>query len=328
MSTEAKEKKALKPAYVITGSDEPKVEKAVRRLKERIISDAGTDINIDVFDATEQTALEVIQAACTLPFGVGQRLVLVTNAGNWSKADKDAIISYLGEPPEHTVLALTGRGFKKKEALLAAVAAVGEVLTFDAPRPSSLPRWVQEQARRMHLKLGLEEARRLILLTGSEQRAILSELEKLSTYIGKGTVGLDDMERLCWISPKVRIWDLTDALGARDRAAVFKHLEAVLREHTAPTMIFYAVARHLRMLSQVVEAKERGEEPARAALALGLKPYPAKKIAQQSRNFTVAGLKRTISILSDLDADMKGRDDLRPDLALELALARILDAVQ
>ena len=81
------------------------------------------------------------------------------------------------------------------------------------------------------------------------------------------------------------------------------------------------------MLASVVEAGDRGEDPGKAALALGLKPYPARKVVEQSRGFTAEGLRESIRLLSGLDADLKGRSELRPDLALEIAVARIMDAV-
>lgn len=317
----------LKPVYLITGTDETKVEKAMRRLRDRVVRDSGTDLNVDIFDASQETAAAVVQAASTLPFGEGVRLVLVTSVGAWNKADKDLIVNYLAMPSETTCLALVGGGIRKNEMLMKAVADAGQVLSYEAPRPSNLPSWVQDQADERHLKMEPQAVRRLVTITGSNQRAILGELDKLATYLGRGKVGLEDIEELCWVSPEVRIWDLTDSLGARDRQAVFRHLEELLADRTAPAAVFFSIAKHLRNLCVVVSARERGEDVMGAAAELGLKPFPARKLADQSRNFTAVGLQQAVHLLADLDADLKGRRDLRPDLALEMAVARIMDLV-
>lgn len=327
MSRKTKKEEKLKPVYLITGDDEPKVQKALSRLKERVISDSGTDINIDIFDALDHHAGEVAQAASTLPFGEGVRLVIVMNVGAWRKPDKDVLAGFLTDPPPYSCLALVGGGLKKNEILYRAVESAGQVLAFEAPRPRDLPQWTRQQAAMRHLKLGENEARRLVTLAGSDQQAIISELDKLVTYAGSGSVEMEDIETLCWVSPEVRIWDLTDAMGQKDRSAVFKNLEALLAERQAPTVVFFSLARHLKCLAEVVAARERGEDPARAAASMGLKPFPAKKVVGQSRNFTGEGLREAIRIFSELDADMKGRGNLRPDFALEAALARILDVV-
>jgi DNA polymerase-3 subunit delta len=321
-------KKKLESAYLIKGSDETKVERAVARLVQRVIDDSGTDMNVDVFDASVEPAMSVVQAANTLPFGEGVRLVLVKDVGAWNKADKDVIASFLADPPEYSCLALTGRGIRKNETFAKAVAEAGQILTFDAPRPSDLPAWVQEQAAPRHLKVANDAARRLVALTGYDQRAIIGELDKLHAYAGRGEIGLEEIERLCWVSPDVRIWDLTDALGAGDRKTVFRHLEELLADKTAPAAVFYSIAKHMRNLCEVVAARERGEDPVAAAAALGLKPYPAKKVAAQSGNFSSSGMRQAIMIMSGLDADIKGRSELRPDLAIETALARALEVLQ
>lgn len=299
----------------------------MRRLRDRVVRDSGTDLNVDIFDASEESAPAVVQAASTLPFGAGVRLVLVTNVGSWHKAEKDIIINYLAIPSETACLALVGGGVRKNENLTKAVAEVGQVLSYDAPRPSNLPGWVQDQAAERLLKLGPAEARRLVTLAGTDQRAILSELDKIAVYRGKGKIEMDDIEHLCWVSPEVRIWDLTDSLGARDRAGAFQHLEELFADHAAPASVFYSIAKHFKKLCQIVIAKERGEDPMGAAADLGLKPFPARKLADQSRNFSGEGLRAAVEILADLDADMKGRSSLRPDLALETSLSRIMDVV-
>ncbi len=338
-------KDGLEPVYLITGSDEPKVELAARRLRRRVIDDSGTDLNIDIFDAGRDGATAVLQAADTPPFGDAIRLVMVNNIGQWRKADKDTVAAYLASPPDYCCLALVGAGLRKNEALYKAVAAAGDILAYDAPRASDLPAWVMEQARRHRLKMEPPEARRLIALAGTEQRVIMAELDKIAAYKGMGTgagkgagksgaggsgkvkgkVRMEDIEAVCWVSTDAKVWDLTDAIGARDSEATFMHLEELLGDRNEPGSVFFIVARHLKRLSHVTSALEKGEDPARAAAGLGMKPYPARKLAGQSANFTSAGLKRALRIFSDLDVDLKGGSELRSDLSLELAVARVLE---
>lgn len=325
MSAETEKKQALKPVYLITGSDAVKVARAAARLRQRVVEETGSDLSIDRFDAEDCYAQDVIQAASTPSFIGELRLVLVKNIGAWPKAEKDVITTFLADPPPYTCLAFTGSGIRKNEALAKAVEAAGQILVYDAPRASELPRWAQEQARQRQLKLGPDEARRLVELVGSDQQAILAEIEKLSAYLGKGKADAEDIEAVCWVSREARVWDLTDAIGARDRQATFRHLEELIADGSAPPAVFYTIATHLRRLAAVVEASERGEDAVKAATALGMKPYPAKKLAQQSSRFNAAELKQAVGLLAELDADLKGRSPMRPDLALELALARIMD---
>lgn len=325
MSAGTEKKQSLKPVYLITGSDAVKAAKAAARLRQRVVEETGSDLSVDRFDASDCYAQDVIQAASTPSFIGALRLVLVRNVGAWPKAEKDVMATFLADPPAYACLAFTGGGIRKNEALFKAVEAAGQVLVYDAPRAADLPRWAQEQAGQRQLKLGPDQARRLVQLAGTDQQAILAEIEKLSAYMGRGKVESEDIEAVCWVSKEARVWDLTDAIGARDRQATFHHLEELMADGSAPPAVFYTIATHLRRLAAVVEASERGEDAVKAAAALGMKPFPAKKLAQQSRRFDGAGLKQAVALLSELDADLKGRSSLRPDLALEMALARIMD---
>ena len=168
MSKRPKKEDKLKPVYLIMGSDTPKVEMALRRLRDRVVADSGTDINVDMFSALDHHSGQVISAASTLPFGEGVRLVVVMDAGAWHKPDKDAMAAFLADAPEYSCVALVGGGIRKNEGLYRAVQAAGQVLEFEAPRPANFPRWAQEQAALRNLKLGSREASRLVALTGSD----------------------------------------------------------------------------------------------------------------------------------------------------------------
>jgi DNA polymerase III delta subunit len=84
----------LKPVYLITGSDRPKIQRALRRLRDRI-GDEATEL----FSAVELSGDDAV-AACNAPglFGTGARLVVVGDADRWKAADVKAIASYLAAP--------------------------------------------------------------------------------------------------------------------------------------------------------------------------------------------------------------------------------------
>ena len=84
----------LKPVYLILGADRPKIQRALRRLRERIGDDA-TEV-LSAFDASGEDAA----AACNALglFGGGARLVVVTDVDRWKAADAKAVASYLESP--------------------------------------------------------------------------------------------------------------------------------------------------------------------------------------------------------------------------------------
>jgi len=120
----------LKPVYLIAGSDRPKVDRTVARLRARFDVDA-TEL-LDVADTTGDDAV----AACNVMglFGEGTRLVVIEGVEAWKAPDVKAIAEYLKAPAPGTTLALVGGELKKDAPLAKAVAATGEVLLWDVPK--------------------------------------------------------------------------------------------------------------------------------------------------------------------------------------------------
>src|SRR5581483_4383407 len=130
----------LKPAYLIAGSDRPKVDRAVARLRARFDQDA-----VELHDAAETTGDDAVAACNALGlFGGGDRLIVVNGVEAWKADDAKAVAAYVGAPSPGTVLALVGSELKKDGPLAKAVGPAGEVLVWDAPK-RGLDRWVAEQ---------------------------------------------------------------------------------------------------------------------------------------------------------------------------------------
>ena len=94
----------LKPVYLLTGGDRPKIERAVHRLRERFGEDS-----VERLSAEEASGDDVV-AACNAMglFATSGRLVLVEGVERWKAADAKAIAGYLGAAAPETVLALVG----------------------------------------------------------------------------------------------------------------------------------------------------------------------------------------------------------------------------
>ena len=105
----------LRPAYLICGTDQPKVRRGVARLRKRVFDQTASDLNISQFDGRSHTVADVLQAADTATFTLGTRLLLVAAADAWKAADRDRVADYLTDPVPGVCLALVGETFRKTE---------------------------------------------------------------------------------------------------------------------------------------------------------------------------------------------------------------------
>ena len=204
----------LKPVYLITGRDRPKIQRALRRLRDRIGDDAT-----ELLSAHEASADDAIAACNSLGLlGGGGRLVVVEEVDRWKAADAKVIAAYLASPAPDTVLALVAAELKKDSALAKACAKAGDILAYDVPK-RRLPEWVAKQFSDRGVSVDPEAARLLVEVVGEDPEELASEVDKIATWAGDEPVGTREIELLASGSAEVPGYELTDAWGRRDLAA-------------------------------------------------------------------------------------------------------------
>ncbi len=320
---------SLKPAYLICGSDQPKVRRGVARLRKRVFDETGSDLNISLFDGRERGVADVLQAADTATFTLGTRLLLVNAADAWKAADRERVADYLADPVPGVCLALVGETFRKTERLTKLLEKSGQVLRYDLPkRHAEVVEWVRRRARACGARLGAAEARHLVGQVGADPELLETELAKLVAYTLGRPITAADIDAVCSPTLDARIYELTDAVGKRDAGAAFRVLEGLYAaggkgagEVARSTL--YSLVRYVGQLASVMDLP--AEMPAaEVAGTLGVKPYTAQKLLEQRARFDRRTLERALAALADAQAAMVGGSELTPEFSLELALGRVL----
>jgi DNA polymerase III subunit delta len=309
----------LRVAYLIAGSDWPKVDAAITRLRAHFPEES-----VEQFSAGGDSPVDVAGACNALGLFGGRRLVLVRNA---EALDDDAvaeIVAYLGDPAPDTVLALFGgAGITPKHPLAAAVAAVGDVRLFDAPERKQAADWVVRRLADLGVACSSAVARRLVDLAGDDVGDLALEVEKLAAYCAGAEARVEDVELLVIPRADIKPWDITDAWGRRDAAAVIALATADIERPEDVGRLISQLASHVRKVHRAAVVLDEGGSQADVARDLNLKPFPAGKLVGQARSFARDDLGRAVVRLADLDLAVKGGSRLDARFELELALAEI-----
>ena len=313
----------LQPAYLIAGSDRPKVDRAVARLRARFEPDA-----FELHDATVTNGEDAVAACNALGlFGAGTRLVVLEGVEAWKAPDAKAIAAYLKSPAPGTTLALVGAELKKDAPLAKAVTGHGSVLIWDVTA-KGVPRWIGEQFKLHGATADASACRLLMELVGDDLYELAGEVEKVATWANGGTVTDADIELLVTPRAESPPWNLTDAWGARDVGGVLRAAERMLDRtgdpvsRTIPRLVG-SLTNHVRRARAVRRLEEEGLSSSEAAARLGMKPYPAQKLYNQVQNFSGAELDDALVRLAELDHALKGGSRLANELELERALVEI-----
>jgi len=313
----------LKPVYLLTGTDRPKIALALQRLRARIGEDATEQLH-----AAEASGEDAIAACNALGlFGGDARLVVVDGVESWKAGDAKELESYLAAPAPTTVLALVGDGIKRDSALAKLVAKAGSVLAYDVSK-KQLPEWVADQFARAGASADRDACRALVEAVGDDVGDLASEIQKLATWAGGEQITRAAVEELAVGRAETPIFAVTDAWGSRDVAATLRATESLLDRSHRPRSgelirLVASLVGHVGRVRKVSRLADEGVRSSEIAGRLKIHPFVAEKAAKQAGNFSPDELAQAMVRLAALDAGAKGGSRLPPELQLERTLVEV-----
>ena len=309
---------ALRPAYLLTGSDRPKIARALTRLRGRFGEES-----VEHLFADAATGEDVVAACNALGlFGSGGRLVIVEAVDRWKAADAQAVAAYLADPTPETVLALVADALKTDAPLAKAVAKAGDVLAWDVPK-RRVPGWVAEQFGRLGVEADREACETLVALVGDDLAELESEVEKIATWAGARAgygPGRGGARGACARGPVV---GALRCLGDARRRGGAGRLRGGPRTGPSPS----SPARGWHRTSRS-SAMPSGSPPQGRPHATSPRSSASTSSASARRWATPTSTRRTswtqaVVRLADLDAALKGASRRPAELELELALVDV-----
>jgi len=152
-------------------------------------------------------------------------------------------------------------------------------------------RWVIETGQAQGVKVEQDAARELVDSLGSDMMLIGNELEKLILYVGeKKRITLGDVETMVLSAKQRSLYELTDAISAKDRSRALAVLDAMLSSgdgDDAAIGHLYMLAKTFRQMLVILEKNVRDSRAIWQALWQGFRvpPFAAEDIIRQARRY-------------------------------------------
>ena len=311
----------LRPIYLLSGRDRPKIRRALERLRARFGAES-----VETLFAEAASGDDAVAACNSLGLfsGGGGRLVVVEDVERWKKADEEAVAAYAADPVGGAVLALVAGGDLKGSGLPAICARAGEVLAYDIPRPRDLPSWVRAQFERLGVAADADAARALVEIVGEDATALAAEVEKAAAWAAGEPVGRPEVELLAAPGHEASAWAIMDAWGARDMAGTLAACQADLEHGEEPFVIAMRLASQVGLVRQVQALAEEGLGAKDIAKRLRKHEFRVRKALGHADNYSRDELDDAVVRLAALDAALKGSSKLTGELELERALVELV----
>ena len=295
----------LKPVYLIYGSEPLLLERAERRLRDRLAAVADLDFNLDVFDGGSVSADDVLNAANTMPFMSDRRLVIVKDVDKMDATSTERMTEYAKDPAPYTCLVLVATKVAKNTRLYKAVAASGVAFEYAAPKRNEYAGEVVRLLRERGRRISPAAAQMLVDIVGRDLRRLDSEADKLIAFAdGADSISESDVRMVAANSGETSVFELTDAVGDRDTTRSIRLLGRLLASET-PLMVHAMLARHVRAMIGARALSDRGMSHEAMAPEIGMPPWQVRNVARQAQRFSGIELARALRGLAAAEEEMK-----------------------
>jgi DNA polymerase-3 subunit delta len=300
----------LRPAYVFVGDETFFRDRCRQALLEHLVPSDLREFSLHDLDLAEVSVAEVIDRARTpslmAPFQVFFVRGIKNLYGRGSHAGEFAAIeAYLKDPnpdaviifvADHISIPADARRMEMQdrdryERIRETLGEYCGMVELARVEESDGIRWVIEHGRQQDVKVDQDAARELIDSLGADMMLVSSELEKLVLYVGeKKQITLGDVETMVLAAKQRSLYELTDAISAKDKTRALAILDAMLQSgegDDAAIGHLYMLSRTFRQMLVILEKNVRDSRTIWQALWQGFRvpPFAAEDIIRQARRY-------------------------------------------
>jgi DNA polymerase III subunit delta len=322
----------LRPGYVLIGDEIFLYDRCRKAVLSTLAPEDTRDFCLHDLDLADTSIFEVLDRAQTpslmAPFQVLFVRNLKTLYGRGSKKEEFAAIdAYFRSPnPQALILFVADHlriptdlrkmDYQDKERYERIRETLGDWCGFvelARVEESDAIKWVTTTAESRNVRFDPDAARELVDSLGADMMLIASEFEKLLLYVeGKNRVTLGDVETMVLAAKQRSLYELTDAISAKDRPRALLLLHGLLNAsdggEDAAIGHLYMLARTFRQMLIISEKNVRDSRAIWQVLWQGFRmpPFAADDLIKQARRYkSRRELTRAIRLVARADLELR-----------------------
>lgn len=281
------EKGSVSPVYLLTGEDLFRKREIIQKITDAVHPD---DFNVYSSSADKADLGEALALANTAPVFSERRLVVLTGIEKLRKDPKEALIRYLQNPLETTVLVLThddAKKFKTEKALSAAASAHGETANFDELKREELALWVRNRLKEQGLNGEFDAVETLCEAVGGDLNALAQEIEKLALYTAERedkNISKEDVLAGVGFSKEENPFALSNAVQYMNKSKALSLVDKLLDSGEEPVGVLSKITYPVLKMARIKRMSNAGMAPSEIVRAAGLMFWESA-LVNNARNF-------------------------------------------
>jgi DNA polymerase-3 subunit delta len=325
-------KGVLRPGYVLAGDEAFLLDRCRAAVLKAYVPQELRDFCLSDLDLTQNSIFEVLDLAQTPSLMAPFQVIFVRNVRQLytrgAKKDEFAALARYFRSPNPQALVIFVADFLRipsdsrrmemddKNRFERITETLGEhcgVVELARVSEEDAMRWVAATAQEANTRFDPDATRQLVDALGADMMLISSELEKLLLYtLGRGRITLGDVETMVLGAKQRSLYELTDAISARDKPRALAVLHGLLNAsdggEDAAIGHLYMLARTYRQMLVILEKNVRDSRAIWQALWQGFRmpPFAADDLIRQARRYkSRRDLTRALRLIARADLELR-----------------------
>ena len=311
--------------YLFTGTSEIFIKNRMNRIIQSFNKYEYTIIKYDM----ETTSLStVLSDAITVPFLEELKIIILKNpkfltkSATSTKDEIKAMIKYLKNPCDSTLLIIDATNTVINE-IYKMLKNVARIIDYPDPEEIELKGWIVRSFDANGIDIKDDALTLLLEYIGDDQARLSQEIDKLSSYVGKGgTIRKEDIKLLVPKNINNEIYLLIKAIINHDLALTNQIYDNLIMHTKDSLTIFSLISNKFKELSSTYKLLKYGYSQSDIAKFYNVSTGKAYYIVQEARAFKLSDLEFYIDKLAELDYQIKS-GKLDKTIGLELLLLKL-----
>ena len=309
--------------YLFTGTSEIFIKNRMNRIIQSFNKYEYTIIKYDM----ETTSLStVLSDAITVPFLEELKIIILKNpkfltkSATSTKDEIKAMLKYLKSPCDSTLLIIdaTNTVINQSNEIYKMLKNVARIIDYPNPEEIELKGWIVRSFDANGIDIKDDALTLLLEYIGDDQARLSQEIDKLSSYVGKGgTIRKEDIKLLVPKNINNEIYLLIKAIINHDLALTNQIYDNLITHTKDSLTIFSLISNKFKELLSTYRLLKYGYSQSDIAKFYNVSTGKAYYIVQEARAFKLSDLEFYIDKLAELDYQIKS-GKLDKTIGLEL----------
>ncbi|MBL0308616.1 MAG: DNA polymerase III subunit delta [Bacteroidetes bacterium] len=298
--------------YFFCGEEDYFIDGLTDLIEQHALTDMEKAFNQTIIYGKDATVRSIVESAGRLPMMAERQVVIVREAQdlNLKKGeDNDLLHAYFKKPVRSTLLVFAWKHGKPdgRKAFIKEVQKSGVYFESKTLYDNQVAPWVRNWLKDRKYKIEEQANELLVEFTGNDLSKVANELEKLILNKQSGaTITADDVEKGVGVSKEFNVFELSNALGQKNRTKVFQIANYfVANPKNGPFVLILGTLQGF-FTKVYLAAQQKHVEDRELAAKLKVNPFFVKDYKNAARNYSEKKLEQIFHLLAEYDLRFKG----------------------